>query len=210
MKWQAVFWDFDGVVVDSVDVKTRAFAKMFSQYGPHVEQAVVDYHLANGGISRFQKFRHYYNNILNRSISEEELARLSVEFSSLVYQEVLTAPFVKGALETLEKLKKNKIPCFIVSGTPQEEIVLIVNKRVLSEYFCEVHGSPRVKTEIVHDIIKRFNYSPPNCLFLGDAITDYEAAKENGVHFIGIVPIGGDNNFPDGTVTNTFVGIELK
>ena len=33
-KWQAVFFDFDGVILDSVDVKTQAFAAMFRAYGP--------------------------------------------------------------------------------------------------------------------------------------------------------------------------------
>ncbi len=57
MKWQVVFFDFDGVILDSVDVKTKAFAKMFRHYGPEVEQVVVDYHLANGGVSQVQKIR---------------------------------------------------------------------------------------------------------------------------------------------------------
>ena len=40
-RWEAVFFDFDGVILDSVDVKTQAFADMFRQYGPEVERAVV-------------------------------------------------------------------------------------------------------------------------------------------------------------------------
>jgi beta-phosphoglucomutase-like phosphatase (HAD superfamily) len=33
MRYQAIFFDFDGVILDSVHVKTEAFAAMFRKYG---------------------------------------------------------------------------------------------------------------------------------------------------------------------------------
>lgn len=207
MKLQAVFWDFDGVILDSVHVKTKAFVRMFSKYGPKVEQAVLEYHLANGGISRFEKFRHYYNNLLNRPISDAELKMLGDEFSSLVMEEVLNAPFIPGVLATLDDLWARGIPAFVVSGTPEEEVRHIVKERQLSRYFLEVYGSPRKKVEIITDILVRKGYDASKCVFLGDALTDYEAARESGVHFIGIIN-GETCSFPVGT--HTLKSIELK
>ncbi|MGB9498885.1 MAG: hypothetical protein ACKVE4_03865 [Dissulfuribacterales bacterium] len=60
MDWQAIFFDFDGVIFDSVNVKTDAFANMFEVYGAEVRDAVVKYHLDNGGVSRMEKFKYYY------------------------------------------------------------------------------------------------------------------------------------------------------
>ena len=145
MKWQAVFFDFDGVILDSGDVKTKAFAKMFRHYGPEVERAVVDYHLANGGVSRFKKFEYYYKHILQKPINKNILEALGREFNQLAIEGVLAAPFVDGALETLEQLRKQCIPAFVVSGTPDEEIKVIAKKRNIALYFLEVHGSPRKK-----------------------------------------------------------------
>lgn len=207
MKLQAVFWDFDGVILDSVHVKTKAFVRMFSKYGPKVEQAVLEYHLANGGISRFEKFRHYYNNLLNRPISDAELKLLGDEFSSLVMEEVLNAPFIPGVLTTLDDLWARGIPSFVVSGTPEEEVRHIVKERQLSRYFFEVCGSPRKKVEIITDILVRKGYDASKCVFLGDALTDYEAARESGVYFIGIIN-GETCSFPAGT--HTLKSIELK
>src|SRR5687768_6679568 len=45
-RFDAVVLDFDGVLVESVDVKTRAFARLYSRYGSDVEAEVVAYHLA--------------------------------------------------------------------------------------------------------------------------------------------------------------------
>ena len=41
-EYQAVFFDFDGVILDSVDVKTQAFADMYRPSGPKVDNAIVD------------------------------------------------------------------------------------------------------------------------------------------------------------------------
>ena len=60
-----VFWDFDGVIKDSVDVKTQAFIDLFDAYGSNVVQAVVAHHIKNGGISRF-----FDDNIKSQIITE--------------------------------------------------------------------------------------------------------------------------------------------
>jgi HAD superfamily hydrolase (TIGR01549 family) len=210
MKYETIFFDFDGVILDSVNVKTEAFAAMFRHYGPAVEQAVVAFHLANGGVSRFKKFEHYYNHILGKPITQKELQTLGEQFSSLALQGVLESPYIPGALETLCALKEKGIPCFVVSGTPDEEIKLIVEKKRLSQYFQEVHGSPRKKAEILLDILVRYDLTAGQCLFIGDAMTDYEAAQECGTAFLGIVNDSGDSPFPCHTnVSNSLMVPEL-
>ena len=209
MNWEAVFFDFDGVILDSVDVKTRAFVKMFRHYGPEVEKAVVDYHLANGGVSRFKKFEYYYKNLLQKPITQDILEALGREFNQLAMEGVLAAPFIDGALETLKQLKQQGIPAFVASGTPDEEIKAIVEKRYLALYFLEVHGSPRTKQEIVMDIAGRYGYQLGKCLFIGDATTDYEAARICGTMFLGIVKDEEKSPFPKGTFVNTKVAVSI-
>jgi len=49
-------------------------------------------------------------------------------------------------------------------------------------------GSPRKKAEILADIVGRKGYVPEQCLFLGDAMTDYDAAQAVGTRFWGLCP----------------------
>jgi HAD superfamily hydrolase (TIGR01549 family) len=207
MKWQAVFFDFDGVILDSVDVKTKAFAKMFRQYGHDVEKMVVEYHLKNGGVSRFDKFRYFYNEILKKPIDDEKIKELSTEFSNLVIDGVLAAPFMPGAKETLVNLNNKRISCYIVSATPHEEINHLVEKKGLKKYFKEVHGSPQKKGEICREIISRNKYNPQKCLFVGDAMSDFDAACNNGIYFLGIVRAGAPSPFPEGTPVSSIVSV---
>lgn len=209
-KWQAVFFDFDGVILDSVDVKTKAFASMFRQYGPEIEQSVVEYHLSNGGVSRFKKFEYYYQHLLNKPINQDILDELGREFNRRAIDGVLAAPFMEGALETLDKLRKKNIPAFIASGTPDEEIQYIVKNRGLSQYFIEVHGSPRKKNEIMEDISSRHRYRLSDCLFIGDAATDFEASQICGTAFLGIVKKGEPSPFPPITNVSTRICIERR
>ncbi len=200
MNLSAVIFDFDGVLVESVDIKTRAFAALYQDYGPEIEQAVVDFHLRNGGMSRYEKFRYYHRELLGKELSLTEEKKLGKQFSNLVYEGVINAPMVTGALEFLEE-HQTAYEMHVASGTPHDEIQLIVKARNLSDFFLSVHGSPRSKTEIITDILSKHGYLPENVLMVGDALSDYQGAIESGVHFIGRAREGDDNPFSFSVIT---------
>ena len=195
----AVFFDFDGVILDSVGVKTQAFSDLFADYGPEIQSAVVAYHQAKGGISRFEKFAYFYEHLLKQPLSQEQSQALGQRFNDLALQGVLQAAFIPGALECLKALKSEAIPAFVVSGTPHEEVNQIVDARDLRPYFVEVHGSPRSKTTIVQELAERHALQASACLFVGDAMTDYEAALALDMDFLGVVKEGEASPFPENT-----------
>lgn len=198
MNPSAIIFDFDGVILDSVEAKTNAFAELFASYGEHEIRKLLRYHKENGGISRFVKFSWFYEHVLGQKITNEELQELGQQFKHLAFQNVLQAEFVSGALDFIKEFS-DFIPLFIASGTPQEELEEIVIRRNLNCYFREVHGSPRKKADIVRDILLRYQLIPENVWFVGDAMTDYLAAQECNVSFVGIVSILENNPFPWGT-----------
>ena len=57
----AIIFDFDGVVLESLNVKTNAFKKLYEPYGSDISKKVVEHHLENGGVSRFDKIKFYHN-----------------------------------------------------------------------------------------------------------------------------------------------------
>lgn len=188
-------FDFDGVLVESVDVKTRAFATLFEPYGYEVVQKVIDYHRKHGGISRYEKFKYYYKELLKKPVTENILNDLGERFSELVFEGVISAPYVCGSHELLEGLC-NKIPMFVVSGTPQEELIQIIESRSLRNFFIEVLGAPTKKGAHIKRIMDSYGYDKESILFIGDSITDYNGALEAGVAFLGRAPGGHENPFP--------------
>ena len=180
---KAIIFDFDGVIVESVDIKTKAFARLFEHEGGVVVEKVVDYHLKNGGVSRFDKFRYYYKEILKRPLSDQQFEELCSGFSELVMEEVVKAPYVKGSKEILDNYFRI-CQCFVATGTPQEEIDEIIIQRGMFPYFKGVYGAPKKKYVIVREILDSYGIKPEEVIYVGDAMSDYQAASENSVRFI--------------------------
>lgn len=178
---QAVIFDFDGVILESADIKTEAFVELFSDYPEH-QPAVLQYHLDNLGISRYIKFEWIYRELLQRPYGKAEQADLGRAFSAIVMDKILRCPAVPGALETLEALY-GRLPLFIASGTPQEELEHILERRGLAGYFTEAWGTPRGKAEILGDIVTRYGWPPARVLMVGDGLSDYRAAVAVGLPF---------------------------
>jgi beta-phosphoglucomutase-like phosphatase (HAD superfamily) len=57
--YKIVFWDFDGVIKESVEVKTNAFRDLFQSFGEEVMEKVTMHHINNGGMSRYKKIPIY-------------------------------------------------------------------------------------------------------------------------------------------------------
>jgi len=190
---KTVIFDFDGVIADSVDIKTRAFAHLFREHPQSVRDEVVKYHIENGGKSRFVKFRYYYENILKKEYTEALGEKLAAEFSEFVFEEVVKCSYIKGAIEFIEGCHE-KFSFFIVSGTPDGEIKAIAEKRGISKYFKEILGTPAKKDEWVKYILNKYGMLPDETVFIGDAYDDYKGASANGCRFIG-VNSGGHNPF---------------
>lgn len=191
---KAIIFDFDGVLVESVDVKTRAFAKMFEEEGAEVVREVTDYHLKYGGVSRVRKFKYYYEEILKRSLSDDKLRELCDTFSRLVVGEVINSPYVKGAKEFLD-IVHCKIDLYVASGTPEEELIEVVRCRGMDMYFKGIFGSPAQKGDIARMILLQYGYNSDEVVFIGDSITDLKGAQDSGVRFIGRVADSDDTTF---------------
>ena len=177
-----IFFDFDGVILESADIKTAAFLELFSNYTEH-QEAIRQYHIRHMGISRFVKFKWIYKELLKQELDDVVCAELGNNFSRIVFRKVMDAPFVPGALELL-RYCKGRILSFVASGTPEAELKEIVEKRKIREFFMEVNGTPETKEEIVRKLLAQYRLVPTHCLFVGDALSDYEAAQATGVNFI--------------------------
>lgn len=177
-----IFFDFDGVILDSVDCKTKAFKSMYQKYGNKIAKEVEAYHLLHGGVSRFEKFKYWHKEHLGIDITQKELKELSNEFSNLVVDKVVMSKEIKGSINFI-KQKSKQYKCWIITGTPTNEIKRITNQLNITKYFFGIHGSPEKKKHWVNYLLNEFNLNPSETLFLGDAKTDFEAAQWGNLHF---------------------------
>lgn len=194
--WHAIIFDFDGVVVESGEIKTQAFANLYRDYGETVMAEVAKYHVLNGGMSRYEKFRYFQETLLERPpLTPDEERQLDRRFSELVMEAVIASDAVPGAAELIRR-EAGRIPLFVASGTPEEELNMIVIRRGLASYFTAVRGSPTPKQKLIADILSVYGLSPERVLMIGDALIDYQSAQLNNVSFLGRVRPGDKSPFP--------------
>ena len=66
---KGIIFDFDGVIAESVQVKTDAFAALYAVNGKDIVKKVINHHEANGGMSRFEKIKHYREPLKTRKLA---------------------------------------------------------------------------------------------------------------------------------------------
>jgi phosphoglycolate phosphatase-like HAD superfamily hydrolase len=155
---RAVVLDFDGVIVESNEVKTDAFREIFARFPEHTA-AMMDFHGANVALSRYAKFDHLLER-LGRSGDAKLREELAAEFSR----------------QTIER---------IASVTLVEDLDVILERRGMCEWFRGVYGCPPwTKSEAIRDVLRREACAPDEALLVGDSEGDRRAAAEAGVDFV--------------------------
>jgi phosphoglycolate phosphatase len=202
---QAFLLDFDGVIVDSAELKTAAFAEIYAKETTEVLDKIIAYQRYHGGVSRRSKFAHFERAFLHREASEAKLDALCRQFADLVVAKVVAAPLMPGALAFLEAARAVS-ELYLISGTPASELELILAERRLQHYFQSVHGAPQTKIDAFRSILQNHGYEAKQSLAVGDAITECEAALSLGIPFIGVTPPQHDAGFPPDIVQISQLG----
>ncbi|MBR9925683.1 MAG: HAD family hydrolase [Gammaproteobacteria bacterium] len=185
IEYATLVFDCDGVVLDSNKVKTEAFYQATLPYGEAAAQAMVDYHVANGGISRYKKFAYFLKQIAPAYISQKQdsdLEALLQAYAQHVREGLLNCEMAPS-LETLRK-QTSEARWLIVSGGDQAELRDVFAQRGIAELFDGgIFGSPDTKDEILARELAIENIQQP-ALFLGDSKYDYQAASAAGLDFV--------------------------
>jgi phosphoglycolate phosphatase-like HAD superfamily hydrolase len=183
MRIKTVILDFDGTVVESVGIKDWAFETLFERYPEHLDQ-IMEYHLCHNASVRYEKFQYITENILNQEYSKETERTLSRRFSALVFRRIVECSYVPGAEDFLDYFSA-RLPLYLASASPAEELEGILKARNLKRYFKRVYAIPWAKEDVIRDILITEKIPPDEAVFVGDAFEDYQAAQSAQVFFIG-------------------------
>ena len=185
MNFNNILWDFDGVLLDSMRVRDWGFRKIFKPYSSKQIEELIEFHRLNGGKSRYVKIRHFYENILDKTISEDEINEYSAEFSELMKKKLTDKKnLIDNSVNFIEK-NKSKYNFHIVSGSDQKELRYLCKKLNIYNYFISIYGSPTPKDVLIDKLIKKYDYDIHETCLIGDSINDLEAAYVNKIKFFG-------------------------
>jgi HAD superfamily hydrolase (TIGR01549 family) len=180
-----IIFDFDGVILDSIPVKTEAFRRLFEKFNKEKTDELIEYHLLNGGKSRYLKIKYFFNTILNKKVTEKEILAYANKYSELTKEELSKPKYL--IYDTLDFIKNNyqKYNMHIASGADENDLKYICKELDLEKYFLSISGSPKIKSEIVKVILFSNQYEKKETILIGDSINDYEASVVNSIDFYG-------------------------
>lgn len=179
--YKTVIFDCDGVILHSNMLKTNAFYNSTISYGKSAADAMVAYHLDNGGVSRYKKFSWFLEEVVPdvKGLSLDELLDI---YASEVRKELFSCDIAEKLAEL--RAHSSQASWLVVSGGDQTEIREVFSARGIDHYFNKgIFGSPTPKKDILAHELMSGNILLP-ALYLGDSRYDYIAAAEAGLDFI--------------------------
>ena len=184
-QYSIILWDFDGVILDSMKIKGDGFRELFEGFSDDTLDKMEKYHYAHGGVSRFDKIKYFYNELLGEKILEDKVLFLADRFAKIIEKNLYNKENL--IMDSIEFIQSNykKYNFHIVSGAEHNELNSLCQHFNLSQYFDSIDGSPTKKDILVKNVIEKYNYSKDEVVLIGDAITDYNASVKNEIGFYG-------------------------
>ena len=181
-----MIFDFDGVIVDSMNVKVDEYKILLSQFTKDelVLNRIEEVYRNSMGIPREVTLKKVFDEILGRNISAQEIENLSQAYSKAVFERLEAVKPLSGFLEYLALHKE--VTKHIISGAPHSDIIYLADKLNLAKYFKSIKGGPLAKKDELKRIKTQEKVKEGEVIYFGDQENDYNAAKSAEVQFVGI------------------------
>ena len=180
-----ILWDFDGVIIESNEVREYGFRQIFKNYSKSEIEKLLEFHRLNGGLSRYVKIHYFFEQIIGRQIEEKEVDLLADKFSVIMREELTKKEYLISETVDFIKSVPSSVEMHIVSGSDQNELRYLCKKLEIETCFKSIQGSPTPKNTLVKNILDTCERNKNESVLIGDSINDYEAADINGIDFMG-------------------------
>jgi phosphoglycolate phosphatase-like HAD superfamily hydrolase len=174
--------DCDGILFDSNGFKIEGMRRALSEEPEALVAQMVEFWRQSGGVSRWAKFRHYFEEISPAADVEAAIDSACERFgaySLAAYDE--HAPLPEG-LQVVRAV--GPLRAVVVSGASQAELETVFTRKGIAPLFSEILGSPTTKLDLVVRVLTTRALDAEEVLFIGDGAGDYQVARDLCVPFI--------------------------
>lgn len=176
---KAIFFDFDGTLVDSQPAISQAFSKTISE-----EMGVTDYTLPTHLIGKTfaEMFTHDF-----KDLSEDQITKCIATYRKNYSKDGYKTHKIYPEVENVLKILMEKYPLYISSLKLESVLLKVVEALSMQTYFKGVHGTlvqGEHKAETLSRILDVIQLKPEECILVGDSSSDYEAAERLEMDFI--------------------------
>ena len=177
MRPKLLIWDFNGTILDDVDLCLALENEMLMERG--MPMISLDWYLEHFSFP----IRRYYE-MMGYTFETESYERVSEIFMERYNARYDQCPLREGVLDVLKAVRRAGIPQTLLSVTQQDDLVRQATKLGAASYFTEMLGQVDImghsKVDRAKEYIARIRIDPRDALFIGDTDHDAEAAKAVG------------------------------
>ena len=166
-----VFFDLDGVILDTNPIKKRNIKEAVAFKGIDFRDEFVAYFTANNGVPREVKIASYFE--------KDEAKRVLENYNRINLSNLHEAAPVCGVIEVFQYLRERGTPIHVFTGGTEEESSELLEKIGLKSYFAGIHGGPLTKNE---NFDLQIHQKP--ILMFGDSRSDYKFSVAKKLDFI--------------------------
>lgn len=178
-----IFWDFDGVIMNSNAVRDEGFKLTLAEFPDNQVESLMDFHRKNGGLSRYVKFRYFFETIRGEELTESDLKKWTTKFGAVMRKSLTNKDLLIAEIIDFIKENQSFYTMYVVSGSDQEELRFLCGELGIAHLFRGIYGSPTAKVDLVEHLLASNNLTKEKCFLVGDSINDKEAAEANGIRF---------------------------
>jgi len=190
--YRAVFFDMDGLFVDSEPIWLMAETELMASHGYEWTQEDQNYCLG-GPLSKVGQY------MCDKVNTNQSAQYFTDEVISLMTKKLSAgAPLMPGALELLNDLKHNDIPTALVSASPRVLVDAVLRSVPDHSFSFSLSAddvvNPKPDPEAYLKAAERFDANIKDCLILEDSPNGVRAATASGAftiavpHFVEILP----------------------
>ena len=180
MKYSHILWDFNGTVLDDVDVGIRAINTLLSRRNMNTLDSLEEYH-ANFGFPIIDYYRK-----LGFDFEREPYSEIAVEWVKEYNRLAPEAGLCPGVREVYESFRTSGARQIIFSASEKGMLKGQLADLGLDGYFDEVLGCDNIeahgKTELGTEWVKRER--PQRAILIGDTQHDAEVASAMGIECV--------------------------
>jgi phosphoglycolate phosphatase len=187
-----VIFDCDGVLLNTMAQKIRAFREWVPVHHAELTEAFMERVMHGFGRSRRHHIEGFYADLVGTPPGPELLEAEIERFTKICEPLCASAGWLPGSREFVEHCAAAGVTRYVLSGTPQEPLEEMlaahgareISKGAADGLFHRILGSPPAKPEQMEQILSETHTPAHRAVFIGDANADHLAAVHVGAHFV--------------------------
>ena len=179
MRYQALIFDFDGTIADTLQAGISIYNNIAAENGFR--------QLAGDEINTIRNM-DIRSALTRLNIPKLRVPLLLAKARRMLKSDITNIPLIYGITETLMELRSNVDRFGILTSNATENVEAFLELHGLRDLFTFISSTSSLsgKSKHLRSIARTFSMNPSRMLYVGDEIRDMHAAKKAGIDIVAV------------------------